>query len=143
MSSRLLLAPTAALLLALALPSAADETVRGTATARDATTVAIGGVRIRLDGLVLPDESRCGVVSCASAARDRLAGLVSGQEISCGMQRRLGHGIWQGRCKLADGTDPALVLLTEGLAEPAADASDNYRAAAKKAHQAGLGRFGS
>jgi endonuclease YncB( thermonuclease family) len=137
------LAAALALGFTLGTSHAAEDTLSGTAIARDGTTVAIGGTRIRLAGLTAPDEARCGAKSCADAARVRLAALVDGHPIACTKERRLGHGIWQGRCTLADGTDPALVLLAEGLAKAGADAPDSYRAASDAARQRAFGMFGS
>jgi len=133
------------LLLALAWPLAlaAQVPASGEARVRDAVTLAIGGVRIRLGGIEAPPEDAAcaGGVACAQAARDALSRAVDGQIVACERARRLGHGVYQGACALADGRDPALILLRAGLATPADDASPAYRDAAEAAKAAGVGLY--
>lgn len=128
----------------LALPALALDPATGTAKARDGWTIAIGGVRVRLAGLTEPAADRaCGARTCAEAAAARLGEAVDGRSITCSRERRLGHGFYLGRCTLADGADPALLLIEQGLAKAEPDAPEAYRAAAEEAKQAGLGMFGS
>ena len=135
-----------AVLLAAALvasAAAAIEPVSGVARTRDASTVAIGGVRVRLAGVLPPGpERRCdGAASCAEAAETLLAGELEGHTVRCTRERRLGHGYYLGRCALEDGTDPALRLLEAGLAEPEAPPTAAYEQAAAAARAAGRGLY--
>ena len=109
-----------ALLVALLLlPAAAraEDSVTGPARATAAETLVIAGTRFRLAGVAAPDRS-CGMVSCAEAARARLAALAATGPVTCTRAARLGHGVYAGACRLADGRDPAQVLVQEGLLAP-------------------------
>jgi len=128
------------LLAGFILPASADEPATGTATMRDAVTVAMDGARYRLQGINPPaDGVACGEQSCLDAAMNELKHLISGQRITCTKLQRLGHGFFLSRCKLADGTDVAKHLLGEGLAKAEAGASATYRTAAEQAQAASKG----
>ena len=104
------------------LPAAvlAEDSLTGPARATAAETLVIAGTRFRLAGVAAPDaERRCGMVACAEAARARLAALAGTGPVTCSRDARLGHGVYQGTCRLADGRDPAQILLAEGLLVPA------------------------
>lgn len=110
------------LLALLFLPPAAraEGSVTGPARATAAETLVIAGTRFRLAGVAAPDaERRCGMVSCAEAARARLAALAGTGPVTCTRGSRLGHGVYQGTCRLADGRDLARLLVEEGLLVPA------------------------
>lgn len=104
-------------LLATAPPVLAADTVTGPARATAAETLVVANARVRFAGYAAPPEdARCGMTSCAEVARARLAALVAaGGPVTCVREARLGHGVYQGSCRLADGRDPARVLADEGL----------------------------
>lgn len=124
---------------------AAEDAVRGQGKARGPDTVAVAGTRIRLAAIVPPAEGMVcagsgGAVSCAEAAAAALDALLTRGEVACSKERRLGHGYFLGRCTLGDGTDMALALLEQGLAQPAGtEAPDAYRAAGAEARNARRG----
>ena len=124
-------------------PVAATEPATGLAKARDEWTIAIGGVRVRLAGIVpAPAERRCeDDVSCAQAALALLATQVDARRIRCTRDQRLGHGVYLGRCTLEGGDDPAEILLRAGLAEPTDKAPDPYLEANQAARAAGVGLY--
>ncbi|MGB3900238.1 MAG: thermonuclease family protein [Mesorhizobium sp.] len=128
------------LLAGFTLPASADEPASGTATMRDAVTVAMGGARYRLQGINPPkDGVACGERPCLDAAMDELTRVISGQQITCTKRQRLGHGFFLSTCKLADGTDVGKHLLEQGLATVETDASAAYRTAAEQAQAASKG----
>lgn len=114
---------TRVLLLALLLAPAgavAADSLTGPARATAAETLVIQGTRFRLAGVTAPDPGRrCGMTACAEAARARLAALAGTGPVTCTRDARLGHGVYQGTCRLADGRDPAQLLVEEGLLVPA------------------------
>jgi endonuclease YncB( thermonuclease family) len=138
----------AALALALGGPASAADELSGPAKVRGPETLAISGARVRLSGVEAPDEAaRCataaGEISCAEAATAVLEALVAGGAVTCATERRLGHGYFLGRCRTADGTDPAERLLRQGLLRPeAGDLPPGYRAAVEAARASGSGVWG-
>ncbi len=121
-------------------PASADEPASGTATMRDAVTVAMGGARYRLQGINPPaDGIACGEQSCLDVAMNELTRVRSGQRITCTKRQRLGHGFFLSSCKLGDGTDVGKHLLEQGLATAETDASAAYRTAAEQAQAASKG----
>ncbi len=121
-------------------PASADEPASGTATMRDAVTVAMGGARYRLQGINPPaDGIACGEQSCLDAAMNELTRVISGQRITCTKRQRLGHGFFLSSCKLGDGPDVGKHLLEQGLATAETDASAAYRTAAEQAQAASKG----
>ena len=108
-----------AALLAAAGPAAlAADTVTGPARATASETLVVANARVRLAGFAAA-EGACGALACAEAARARLAELVaSSGPVTCTRGARLGHGVHEGTCRLADGRDPARVLADEGLLRP-------------------------
>jgi endonuclease YncB( thermonuclease family) len=111
----------APLLLLAALAAAgqapAADTVTGPARATGPETLVVANARVRLAGFAAAEGS-CGAVPCAEAARARLAELVASGPVTCSRDARLGHGVYAGACRLADGRDPARVLAGEGLLRP-------------------------
>ena len=94
-------------------------TLSGEARALAPETVVIKGTRVRFAGFSAPPaDARCGGGACADAATERLAELVAGGPLTCSRATRLGHGVYAGSCRLADGRDPARVLADEGLLRP-------------------------
>lgn len=113
---------TRAILLALLLlpeAAAAADSATGPARAGASDTLVIGGTRFRLAGVAAPAAGRlCQAVPCAEAARARLAALIAAGPVTCGRDARLGHGVYEGTCRLADGRDIGRILLAEGLLDP-------------------------
>lgn len=135
-----LAALTILLLAGITLPASADEPVSGTATMRDAVTVAMGGARYRLQGINPPAEDvACGEQSCLDAAMNELTRVIAGPRVTCTKRQRLGHGFFLSTCKLADGTDVGRHLLEQGLATVETDASAAYRTVAEQAQAASNG----
>lgn len=114
---------TGAVLLALLLlpgAAAAADNLTGPARASAADTLVIGGTRFRLAGVAAPAADRlCGGLPCIKAARARLAALVTAGPVTCGRDTRLGHGVYEGTCRLADGRDLGHLLRAEGLLDAA------------------------
>lgn len=130
--------------LALADPAVAADEAAGAARALGPATIAIGGLRLRLAHIGAPMEgARCGPAACADAATSRLAALVGVGTVRCIKERRLGHGIYGGRCSLEDGTDLAETLLREGLARPDGALPPPYAAALEAATVARRGLWAS
>ena len=129
-----------------AVAGAADDRLTGPAKVRGPDTLAIAGARVRFAGVLPPDESALchgpsGASSCVDAAAAGLTALVGVGTVTCTKEHRLGHGYFFGRCRTADGTDPALALLELGLLQPdpaAAPAAYTKAADAAKAARAGL-----
>jgi endonuclease YncB( thermonuclease family) len=109
-----------ALLLALlaTAPALAADTITGPARATAPETLVVANARFRFVGFAAVEGS-CVGVPCAEAARARLAELVAAGPVTCTRGARLGHGVYAGTCRLADGRDPARVLAEEGLLLPA------------------------
>ncbi|MEK0085379.1 thermonuclease family protein [Benzoatithermus flavus] len=134
------------LLSALAAASAAaEDPVKGQGKARGPDTIAVAGTRIRLAAIEPPAEGMVcvgsgGAVPCTEAAAAALDALLARGEVACSKEHRLGHGYFLGRCTLGDGTDLALALLGQGLAQPAGtEAPDAYRTAGAEARDARRG----
>lgn len=104
---------------AFATPTPAADTVAGPARATAPETLVVANARVRFAGFEPAEEGSCGPAACAEAARARLAELVASGPVTCTRDARLGHGVYQGSCRLADGRDPARVLADEGLLRPA------------------------
>jgi endonuclease YncB( thermonuclease family) len=137
----------AALLLGLAAhPAGADEDgLVGPAKVRGPDTLVIAGARVKLAGVLPPeDAARCGPVACAEAAVAALAEVVGEGPVSCAKERRLGHGYFLGHCRTTAGADPAEALLARGLLQPGPGdgASERYATAAAAAKEARLGLWG-
>lgn len=128
-----------ALFLALTGPSAADDSVKGPAQVRDSVTIAIAGSRFRLADITAPEKETCGGKDCAEVAMLILGAKLSGHEVTCAKDRRLGHGYFLARCKLDDGTDVAILSVEEGLAVPLPNPPPSYKEAAEEAKSQGRG----
>jgi endonuclease YncB( thermonuclease family) len=136
------------LLAALCPASLADDAVTGTARALSGDALIVRGTRILLFGLTAPNEAmQCrtetGLSSCAEAALDALDAIVREQQITCTLVRKVGHGAYQGRCRLADETDIGLTLLRAGWTHADADARAEQKAAEADARTAMRGMWAS
>lgn len=126
--------------LVVAAPAGAVDEAAGQARALGPATIAIGGLRMRLAYIVAPEGSaHCGTAACADIATQRLRALVTGRMVRCTKERRLGHGVYGGRCRLEDGTDLAETLLREGLAHSDGPLPAPYAAALETATTARRG----
>ena len=141
-----------ALLLGMAVAGAHadDNLLAGSAKVRGPDMLVVSGTRVRVSGVLPPEEaSRCrdavsATATCIEAAAAVLARLIGDGTVTCVKERRLGHGYYLGHCRTADGTDPALALLELGLLQPdPAAAPDAYRQAATAARAARIGLWGS
>ena len=98
-----------------------QETYVGRAFAVDGDSLRIGTDRIRLRGLDAPEyEQECQDAEgepwrCGLAARDRLAELIGGTEVTCEADGRDQYGRALATCDTA-GTDLGAALVAEGLA---------------------------
>ena len=137
-----------ALALAVVGPAQAADELSGPAKVRGPETLAIAGARVRLAGVEAPDATaRCatadGGTSCEEAATAALEALAAAGPVTCVKERRLGHGYFLGRCRAADGTDPAERLLRQGLLRPeAGELPASYRAAVEAARASKSGIWG-
>lgn len=134
---------------ALGTAHAAEDQLVGAAKVRAPDMLVIAGTRVKLSGVLPPDENadckdgsgstvRC--TDAASAALDEIAGTLT---VTCIKERRLGHGYFLGHCRTAAGVDPAEVLLSRGLLQLAPDTPlERYAKAAEAAKAAGAGLWG-
>lgn len=110
-----------ALMWALTIRAAfADAVITGTARVIDGDTIDVGVVRIRLHGIDAPEAGqRCGEANgrgswaCGTAATNRMAELVDGQQIACEARDRDQYGRIIAVC-FADDEDVNAVLISEG-----------------------------
>ena len=107
-----------ALALAVVGPAQAADELSGPAKVRGPETLAIAGARVEA--------------------------LAAAGPVTCAKERRLGHGYFLGRCRAADGTDPAERLLRQGLLRPEAgeELPASYRAAVEAARASKAGVWG-
>ena len=125
-------------------PASAAESLSGSARALGGGVLTLRGAKVRLAGLAaLPageickgeDEAR----PCREVAKRALAGLVAGREITCRLDRKVGHGSFEGTCRSAGRGDLGAALLHDGLALARRSASAPYRAVEAEARSAGRG----
>lgn len=125
-----------------AMPALAIDPIEGEARVLRADVLAIGGARIKLKGILPPEEAEiCDEASCVDAAKASLAELVAGHQTTCTRDKRLQHGLYSGICLLDNGQDPAAELLRAGLARPGNDRIGGYEEASSDAAAAKLGVF--
>jgi endonuclease YncB( thermonuclease family) len=120
-------------ILVFAAPSDADDSVKGVAQVRDAVTIAVSGARFRLSGIAPFQKQLCGGKDCAERAAEIIGPEISGHQVTCVKEHRLGHGYFLARCKRDDGVDVATLILEKGYAVPEANAQPSYREVAEKA----------
>ena len=124
--------------------SADGGSLVGVAKVRGPDTLVVRGARVKLSGVFPPAGSAVCAdgVACVDAASTALAELLSSGPVTCAKEHRLGHGYFLGRCRNAEGTDPAAALLARGLLQPDAAAPRGYAEAAAAAKAAGAGIWG-
>ncbi len=122
-------------------PARADDAVKGPAQVRDSVTIAVAGSRFRLEGIDVPGNGTCSGKDCAEAAADVIGARITGHDVACTKQQRLGHGYFLARCKLDDGTDIAKISLEEGLSVPQPNAVPGYAEASELAKSQGRGHW--
>ncbi len=128
---------------------AAEDQLVGAAKVRAPDMLVIAGTRLKLSGVLPPDESATckdgagNTVRCTDAADAALGEIAGDGAVTCVKERRLGHGYFLGHCRTADGVDPAEVLLSRGLLQLAPDTPpERYAKAAEEAKAAGAGLWG-
>lgn len=99
--------------------ASAAGVIEGAARITDGDTLTIGAARIRLFGIDTPElRQRCGAGAgwpCGEAARNRLAALTAGQQVSCIARDRDRFERIVAVCA-AGGLDLGRTLVREGLA---------------------------
>ena len=125
--NRLIALAAASFLLPAGVALAQDEAT-GQARAVAPDSLAIGGTRFRLAG-----------VEGVPQGEVALQALVGAGTVTCSRERRFGHGVYEGRCRLADGSDVSLRLLRGGFGRATARARTEYKAAEAEARAAGRG----
>ena len=118
--------------------AAAADGVIGRGHAFRADIVIVRGTKVLLGEVAAPDDGeRCvvdaGIVACGDAARDALDTLLSTDPVTCTFARKIGHGAFEGACRLSDGTDVAVRLLQSGWVRAKSRAPSNYAAAEAEA----------
>lgn len=118
--------------------AAAADGVTGRGHAFRADIVIVRGTKVLLGEVATPDDGeRCvvdaGIMACGDAARDALDTLLSTDPVTCTFARRIGHGAFEGACRLSDGTDVAVRLLQSGWVRAKSRAPSNYAAAEAEA----------
>jgi endonuclease YncB( thermonuclease family) len=140
------IAVLSSLLVVLWSPAALAEPARiiGTAQVQDGDTVDIGTVRMRLHGIDAPEASQTCTDrrgkdwSCGTAATNRLAALIDGEEVECLALDRDMYGRVIGTC-YRDGIDINAALVREGLAWAYTRFSEDYVEVEQIARDASLG----
>ncbi len=135
-----------ALLMAPPMAHAADDRLTGPAKVRGPDMLVIAGARVKLSGVVAPEEDAvCAAgLSCGDAATAALGEVVAGGDVTCIKEHRLGHGFFLGHCRASDGSDPAEALLMRGLLLPDPGGSTvAYQKAAASAQAERAGLWGS
>jgi endonuclease YncB( thermonuclease family) len=132
------------LVLGAVMPARATESLSGSARALAGDVVILRGAKVRLAGLAaLPAGKLCpagtGTGPCREVAKRMLGDLLAGQEVTCRLDRKVGHGSFEGRCRSVEHGDLGAALLRDGWALARTSASAPYRAAAAEARSAGRG----
>lgn len=137
------------LILAFAFTACSAEQLQPVKKVVDGDTVHLeNGEKVRLIGINTPEIGRDGKADqpLAQAARKRLAELIGsgGIAVTPGTESRDNYNRLLAYLRTADGRDPALMLLQEGLAWPVAIAPnlervDQYFIAASQARTANIG----
>lgn len=134
---------------ALGTAHAAEDQLVGAAKVRAPDMLVIAGTRLKLSGVLPPDENAAcndgsgNTVRCTDAADAALGEIVGDAAVTCFKERRLGHGYFLGHCRTAGGVDPAEVLLSRGLLQLAPDTPlERYAKATEAAKAAGVGLWG-
>ena len=122
----------------------AGQEVAGVGRAFAGDIVIVRGAKIRLPGYELPaaDETCAkgqAAVPCVEAALEALRGLLGEGSVTCVLESKVGHGSYQGPCRLADGADLGEALVQRGLARAAGSGDGRYAAAEAEARAAGRG----
>ncbi len=138
----------ALLLLAAGPPVTAAESVSGSGRALSGGVLIVRGAKVRLSGLAaLPAGALCPAVErarpCRAVAQRALGGLVAGREITCRLERKVGHGSFEGTCRTAESGDLGAALVRAGWARVGTSAGAPYRAAQTAARAAGRGFWGT
>lgn len=114
--------------------------VAGRARAVDGDTLRMGSERIRLLGIDAPElgqdctDANGRTWACGKRARDRLAALIAGQDVTCAADGHDKYGRVLAACTVK-GRDLAAAMVTEGLAV----GDDGYLLEQSKARLAGAG----
>lgn len=132
------------LLLACAALAAQAGEIVGPATVTDGDTLVVGGTHVRLFGIDAPESRQlCQTADgadwpCGSAARDRAAALVAGQEVRCEPVDTDRYGRAIAHCSV-EGADLGGRLVSEGLAWAYVHFSRDYVGAEAEARAARRG----
>lgn len=103
-------------LIVLILAGAAQADVRGAARVIDGDTLDVAGVQIRLFGVDAPELGQpCGDWSCGRWARDELARLIGGRQVTCSAGAQDRYGRLLARCDAGRG-DLGLAMVQRGAA---------------------------
>ena len=136
------------IILALSAPVSGKEPLHGTATVVDGDTLDLGPARIRLFGIDAPELAQtCAGAGatrrswpCGLEAKERLAKLVSGREVTCTQEGVDRYGRILGTCSV-EGKSVNETLVEEGLAWAFVRYSTTYVAAERRARTAAHGIF--
>lgn len=120
------------------------QEVAGAGRAFAADIVIVRGAKIRLAGYRLPAADEVCVqdqaaVPCVEAALEGLRGLLEGGPVTCVLEKKVGHGSYQGSCRFADGADLGEALVQRGLVRAAGSGDGRYAAAEAVARAARRG----
>lgn len=99
------------LLLALASPALAGETISGPARARDADTLVVAGIPVRLNGVAAPELSEPGGAEATAA----MVRMIAGRIVTCELNGQRTHDRMVGICYV-DGVDVGEAIIAAGFA---------------------------
>lgn len=126
------------------LAGAAQADVRGAARVIDGDTLDVAGVQIRLFGVDAPElDQPCGDWPCGRWARDELARLIGGRQVTCAEGAQDRYGRLLARCDAGRG-DLGLAMVQRGAAFAYRRYANDYVGAERQARAAerGLWRDG-
>jgi endonuclease YncB( thermonuclease family) len=124
--------------------SSEPASITGAAQVIDGDTIAIGGTRIRLEGIDAPEAGQTckrkwfGSWPCGSAATDALQGLLAGKTVDCRSRGLDRYGRTLATC-FVDGRDINAAIVRQGLAWAFVKFSATYVKEEAEARAQGVG----
>lgn len=100
-----------ALLFLLSSPALAGETISGSARARDADTLVVAGIPVRLSGVAAPELSEPGGHEATAA----MVRMIAGKLVTCDLTGERTHDRMVGICYV-DGVDLGAAIIAAGHA---------------------------
>lgn len=95
----------------LAFPALAGERIKGPATVRDADTIVVSGVPVRLNGVAAPELSE----PLGREGKRAMQSIISGRAVTCDLTGERTYDRVVGVCYV-DGVDIGAMIISLGLA---------------------------